>query len=177
MLSGMHPGRPDDRCVNVPAYCPASCGCSQEKLALLEQGECPTKLNQLCTFHWKRQEVGGARAPRDVHVRVCLCRGPERGAGYPELVNNVQTAPVSGLCCLLLLSKSTAVNWAASIPAGWGACPAPASHLAIHSSPLPGPQLSLVLDLDDLAWALDVAESELMRKAAGRPALLQPRPR
>lgn len=65
----------------------------KEKLALLEQGECPTKLSQLCTFHWKRQE------------------------------------------------------------------------------------LSLALDLDDLAWALDVAESELLRKAAGKPALLQPTPR
>lgn len=38
-------------------------------------------------------------------------------------------------------------------------------------------QLSLALDLDDLAWALDVAESELLRKAAGKPALLQPTPR
>ncbi|KAL4436807.1 hypothetical protein ABPG75_003946 [Micractinium tetrahymenae] len=62
----------------------------QEKLALLEQGECPDKLSQLCTFHWKRQE------------------------------------------------------------------------------------LSLVLNLDDLAWALDMAESELLRKAAGKPPLLQP---
>ncbi|EFN58009.1 hypothetical protein CHLNCDRAFT_57085 [Chlorella variabilis] len=30
---------------------------SKEKITLLETGECPEQLSQLCTFHWKRQEL------------------------------------------------------------------------------------------------------------------------
>ena len=29
----------------------------EEKLALLEKGECPAQLGETCTFHWKRQEL------------------------------------------------------------------------------------------------------------------------
>lgn len=60
---------------------------NEQKLALLEQGECPDKKDQLCSFHWKRQE------------------------------------------------------------------------------------LSLVLDLEQLAWALDTAEADLLRKSKQRRRL------
>ncbi|PSC74740.1 DUF563 domain [Micractinium conductrix] len=29
----------------------------EEKLALVERGECPKRLDQVCSFHWKRQEL------------------------------------------------------------------------------------------------------------------------
>ena len=38
---------------------PSPPSCSADKVALLDRGECPEQLSKTCSFHWKRQEVGG----------------------------------------------------------------------------------------------------------------------